>query len=85
MESIPLLSERLRIGRALDNEILLQGETSVSRYHAEIRREGEQWILEDMNTRNGSQVNGHRVLGSVALSDGCRLQIGNAEFVFRDT
>ena len=53
----------LRVGRASDNEIALQDpDKTLSRHHAELRREGDRWVYLDLNSANGSWVGEHRVM-----------------------
>ncbi|MFN8060503.1 MAG: FHA domain-containing protein [Vicinamibacterales bacterium] len=57
------LGERdLRIGRGPDNDVVLEDdEKSISRVHAEVRREGDAYTVLDLNSQNGVWVDGHRV------------------------
>jgi len=50
----------LRIGRARDNDIVIEN-LSVSRNHARIKREDGHYYLTDLNSANGTLVNGVRV------------------------
>lgn len=68
-----------RIGRNHDNDITLNGDR-VSRYHAEIIREGETIKVIDQQSRNGVWVNGQRIKESAELKPGDRLRIGKQEF-----
>lgn len=51
----------------------------LSRRHAMIRRDGEKLILKDLNSRNGTFVNGEAIKGGAthALRDGDELRFGN--------
>lgn len=62
------------IGRWEDNDIVID-DRWISRYHARIRREGDQYILEDLDSKNGTIVNGQRIVGPVTLSDGDEIQL----------
>lgn len=53
----PLSGGRIRLGRGSDNDVVLS-DVSVSRYHAEILREGEGWSVHDLKSTNGVEVNG---------------------------
>jgi len=53
---IPLASGRVRLGRGSDNDVVLS-DVSVSRYHAEILREGDGWAVHDLKSTNGVEVN----------------------------
>ncbi|MDQ3011597.1 MAG: FHA domain-containing protein [Acidobacteriota bacterium] len=70
-----------RIGRNQDNDIMLDNDR-VSRYHAEIARDGETFRVVDQQSRNGIWINGQRVQESAELKPGDRLRIGRQEFTF---
>ena len=64
-EKLPLPegdSAKLRIGRELDNDIVLTDPRS-SRYHAEIRRAGAILEIKDLESANGTLLNGERIEG----------------------
>jgi serine phosphatase RsbU (regulator of sigma subunit) len=52
--------------------------------HAEVRREGEEYFLQDLGSANGTLYNGGTVEGTVPLTPGGRIQIGETEIVFDD-
>lgn len=58
-----LAMDRLRIGRAPDDDIVLD-DLLVSRHHAELLRHGPDWWLVDLDSPNGSYVNGQRATGA---------------------
>ncbi len=70
---------RLTIGRAPSCDCLVP-EECVSRRHAELRREGERWLLRDLGSRNGTRVNGMRVIEEVEVRPGDRLTLGEATY-----
>jgi pSer/pThr/pTyr-binding forkhead associated (FHA) protein len=72
------------IGRATQRVVRLP-DSNVSRKHAEIVRRGERYIVRDMNTPNGTFVNGQRIRGEVALTEGDQLRVGHTTFVFERT
>lgn len=53
---------------------------TVSRHHAELRREGERWLLRDVGSRNGTRVNGMRVLEPMEVHPGDRVALGDARY-----
>jgi DNA-binding response OmpR family regulator len=65
----PLDRTVTRIGRLADNDIVIE-DRWVSRYHAEIRREGQQYFVHDLGSKNGTFVNGRRLTGPHLLVDG---------------
>jgi hypothetical protein len=64
----------LTIGRDLRSSLVIE-DRQVSRRHARIRLEGDQYILEDLNSRNGTFVNGQELGASHSLQDGDEIQI----------
>lgn len=67
------------IGREAGVDITLQ-DVLISRRHAELQWKDETWHLVDLGSRNGVFVNGEKVVGSRALKDLDRLQIGGHVF-----
>jgi pSer/pThr/pTyr-binding forkhead associated (FHA) protein len=56
----------------------------VSRSHAQLERVSSDWMLvDDGLSRNGSHVNGERILGRRRLSDGDVVRVGRTTIVFR--
>lgn len=65
-----------RLGRATESDIVLQ-DSSVSRNHAELRKVGkEKWELVDLQSSNGTFVNGERIQ-SRQLAPDDRIQLGS--------
>ncbi len=68
-----------RLGRSNDNDIALDSDR-VSRYHAEIVREGDELLVLDKQSRNGVWVNGRRIKDSAVIHSGDLIRIGRQEF-----
>ncbi len=79
-ERLALEKALTRIGRALDNDIVLQ-DASVSRHHAEIERRDGACLMRDLGSQNGTWVAENRVT-EVRLNPGDHLRIGDAAFTF---
>jgi DNA-binding winged helix-turn-helix (wHTH) protein len=62
------------IGRGADCQIMLP-ERQVSRYHAKIVKENARYTLVDLDSKNGTHLNGDQVKGSSLLRDGDEIQI----------
>ncbi len=77
---VPLTAATLSIGRAPDNDIVLD-DRRVSRRHAEVRLRLGRHTLYDLGSTNGTLVNGKRVR-EVALSDGDRITVGAATLTY---
>ncbi|WP_042371706.1 DUF1707 and FHA domain-containing protein [Streptacidiphilus neutrinimicus] len=69
----------VKIGRLPGCDLKL-GDESVSRVHAELRLEGGVWLLRDLGSTNGTQVNGWRVIGTVPVRAGDRVSFGSVSF-----
>ncbi|HVS19982.1 MAG TPA: sigma 54-interacting transcriptional regulator, partial [Planctomycetota bacterium] len=74
---LPFRSERVRIGRSIDNDIRLSGH-QVSRHHAQIERDGDDVWACDLGSSNGTEVNGQRI-DRWRLEPGDRVRVGRAE------
>lgn len=78
---VPIRSSRFTIGRTRDNQLLLDGQL-VSRSHAVIERSVDgQYVLFDVDSTNGTWVNGRRV-GRHGLNPGDQIHIGPFVFCF---
>jgi hypothetical protein len=74
------------IGRGGDCAVGLGWDREVSRLHAQLERVGAHWVLvDDGLSRNGSFVNGERVVGRRLLRDGDRMCFGETPVIFRAT
>ena len=65
---IPARDATLRIGRSPDNDVVVDGEQTVSRLHAELAHDGEHWVVRDLGSHNGTYVNGTRVVDGQAVA-----------------
>ena len=79
----PLTDKTVTIGRAIENEIVVTSRR-VSRTHARVQREGRRLVLADLDSTNGTFLNGERLLAPVELRDGDRIGIGDVVLLFHD-
>jgi serine phosphatase RsbU (regulator of sigma subunit) len=82
-DRFPLGRLRITLGRSARNDLCIP-DPFASRVHAEVRREGEEYFLQDLGSANGTLYNGGSVEGTVPLTSGGRIQIGETEIVFDD-
>lgn len=68
------------IGRS--SEALPISDTTVSRRHSELTPDDGQWYLRDLDSSNGTFVNGTRIAGRVKLSPGDQIRCGSTLLVF---
>jgi pSer/pThr/pTyr-binding forkhead associated (FHA) protein len=80
VQTYPLTTESITIGRARDNQIVVEN-LSVSRNHARIRREHGKFVLTDLNSANGSFLNGVKV-STADLKDNDIISIGKHKLHF---
>jgi serine/threonine protein kinase len=77
-----LNKDRVILGRKSDADLPLESNT-VHRYHAQLVRDQNAWWVEDLQSRNGTFVNGARAQGRVRLNDGDRIHVGDVLIGFR--
>jgi FhaA, N-terminal domain/FHA domain len=69
------------IGRGRQADVVLN-DPNVSRQHAEIRPRGGSWVISDLGSTNGSQLNGRRIDGPEALRPGDEIELGASVMTF---
>lgn len=72
----------IMLGRAPECDVPL-GDSTVSRRHAEIVRDGDAWVVHDLDSSNGTRVNGAGVKAQV-LNDGDELAFGSVLMRFEE-
>jgi transcriptional regulator with GAF, ATPase, and Fis domain len=75
------IGERLRIGKAVDNDLVLADDT-VSRHHCELTRAADGVHIRDLGSTNGTKVQGARVTEAV-VQPGVVLKVGEIEIALR--
>ncbi|MCP9484529.1 MAG: FHA domain-containing protein [Gaiellaceae bacterium MAG52_C11] len=75
-----LEDRRAVLGRSKECDVQVP-DANVSRRHAELREEGGSWWLVDLDSTNGTELNGKRVQRA-KLADGDRIGLGELELVF---
>ena len=67
------------IGRDVGCDLAI-ADMTVSRMHARLERRANGWLLTDLESTNGTRVNGWLVRGDVQVKGGDRVSFGRAEF-----
>lgn len=80
---VALDDQKLAIGKAETNDVVLSEDTTVSHLHAALEQFGAGWCLRDLGSRNGTFVNGERIFGDRTLRHGDEIRVGRSRFVFR--
>jgi pSer/pThr/pTyr-binding forkhead associated (FHA) protein len=78
----PINKTTVKIGRHVENDLIIY-DPLVSRWHAEIRFEGEAFVLYDMGTKYGTEVNNEPVSRCV-LRSGDKISFANTPILFID-
>lgn len=82
-ETILITRSRVTLGRSVRNDICVP-DPFASRVHAEIRKEGDNYWLQDLGSANGTRFKGEPLNSFVQLSDGTAFQIGETVLTFKD-
>jgi serine/threonine protein kinase len=79
---LALEGENTTIGRSRDNTLILPS-AKVSRHHCRVRLQDDVYYLDDLNTANGTRVNGSMIRDGYPLQDGDQIQVGDYLVEFR--
>ena len=74
-------SERMTVGTLESNDVVVDAD-GVSRVHAVLERFGDTWCVRDLGSRNGTFVNGGRIIGERALHPGDEVVLGRLRLLF---
>ena len=75
-------SDRMSVGTLESNDVVVDVE-GVSRVHAVLERFGDTWCVRDLGSRNGTYVNGGRIVGERVLHPGDEILLGRLRLLFR--
>ena len=82
-ELVPLEAGRLTHGADPANDLPLPADPTLSRLHAALERYGAGWCVRDLDSRNGTFVNGQRIWRERPLGPGDEPRVGAARMVYR--
>lgn len=76
-------SDMITVGRTANNDVVLN-DITVSRFHAYFKKRGEDWVVCDAGSKNGTQVNGRRLDARKErkIENGTTVRIGDIETMF---
>jgi hypothetical protein len=78
------ISRELLAGRDASSDVRLPADGYASGRHARFVRGEETDVVEDLNSTNGTFVNGERLVGSRPLRDGDRITLGQTQLRYED-
>jgi len=71
---------RYLVGRGSSCDLVL-ADLTVSRIHAELRRDQDTWVLVDLGSMNGTRLNGWRLVGPAPVRPGDEVAFGDCAFL----
>lgn len=83
IDKFSLARLRTTIGRSARSDVCIP-DAFASRLHAEVRKEGDGYWLQDLGSANGTRYNGTLVSMPIPLTSGGEIQIGETRIVFED-
>ncbi len=82
-ELMALEAGRLTLGADPANDLALADDPTLSRLHAVLERYDAGWCVRDLDSRNGTFVNGQRIWSERPLRPGDELRVGATRLVYR--
>jgi FHA domain-containing protein/sigma-70-like protein len=83
VELVPLAASRVAIGRDSSNDVVVSSDLRASRLHAVLEKLSSGWCVRDLNSRNGTFLNGERVGHDRPLHPGDEIRVGATHLVYR--
>jgi serine phosphatase RsbU (regulator of sigma subunit) len=82
--TVPLDRDRIGLGRSAVNELCYPDDHGLSRQHLVLIRDGGEWRVEDLGSKNGTLLNGQRLDKSAPFRPGDRVSAGHLVIEFSD-
>jgi hypothetical protein len=82
-KSFPITDSSLKIGKATDNDVVIDSPT-VSRNHIVIQRQGDRFLVQDLQSTNGTFIDGAQIREAY-LKPGQLLELGDVQLRFQST
>lgn len=76
---LKMVTSQITVGRGIGNDLLLNGHSFISKNHAIFSLRGNKLYLKDLDSRNGTSVNGKRIRGEVLLRESCEVAFGKVK------
>ena len=82
VRAVPLNRDRLALGRSSANELCYPDDAGLSRHHLALEKNGDGWMVRDLNSKNGTYVNGQRLQEPRQLVQNDRVAAGHLHLEF---
>ncbi|MHC5038428.1 MAG: ATPase, T2SS/T4P/T4SS family [Planctomycetota bacterium] len=82
-QQVPIARQVFTIGKRNGNDLVLE-RTNISRQHARIFYRNGTFFIQDLGSRNGTYLNGSRVVAEMRVEHGSRIRLADMELVFVD-
>ena len=82
MKTVPLLRDRISVGRSSAAELCFPEDAGLSRQHFAFEPEGEEWTVQDLGSKNGTFVNNIPLKARLILTAGDRITAGHLIIVY---
>jgi phosphoserine phosphatase RsbU/P len=83
VQKIHLDKDRYSLGRSTNNELCYAEDNGLSRQHILLERDGEEWTIRDLGSKNGTYVNGMLLSGVRQLRPGDRISASRVELIYQ--
>lgn len=83
-KTIQLQGDRFTLGRSSTTELCFADDAGLSRQHLAFEREGAEWNVRDLGSKNGTLLNSARLNGAMRLQAGDRITAGHLVMVYDD-
>ena len=83
--AVPLDQSALTLGRSTENDLGYPEDSGLSRRHLTFEKEGEEWIIRDLGSKNGTFLNGARIQDKQVLRPGDKVTASHLQLVFQPT
>jgi serine phosphatase RsbU (regulator of sigma subunit) len=81
-KTVPLLGERLAVGRSSAAELSFPEDAGLSRQHFAFEADGDNWTVQDLGSKNGTFVNNIPLKARLILKPGDRITAGHLVVVY---
>src|SRR3954447_17835615 len=79
-----LASDRVTLGRSSTTELCFADDAGLSRQHMALERDGDDWTVQDLGSKNGTQVNNIPLKGKLKLKAGDRITAGHLVIIYEE-